>query len=88
VNGYAVSIRDSAAKAIRKLPRDIQRRVTSAAEALAANPRPSGAVKLTGHRDLYRIRVGDWRIVYAVDDPRRIVDVRIVAHRREVYRDL
>jgi mRNA interferase RelE/StbE len=88
VNGYAVTIRESAAKSVRKLPRNMQRRVTAAAEALSGNPRPAGAVKLTGYRDLYRIRIGDWRIVYAVDDARRSVDVRIVAHRREVYRDL
>ena len=88
MNGYAVTFRDSAAKSIRKLPRDLQRRVTAAAEGLSQNPRPAGSVKQTGYRDLHRIRVGDWRIVYVIDDASRTVDVRIVAHRREVYRDL
>ena len=60
-------------------------RVGEAIDALSADPRPSGAVKLAG-RDDYRIRVGDHRIVYAVDDAGRIVLVARIAHRREVYR--
>jgi len=52
---------------------------------LADEPRPVGAVRLAG-RDDYRIRVGDYRIVYAVDDAERLVLVSRIAHRREVYR--
>jgi mRNA interferase RelE/StbE len=52
---------------------------------LSANPRPPGAVKLAG-RDDFRIRVGDYRIVYAIDDEKYLVIVARVAHRREVYR--
>jgi mRNA interferase RelE/StbE len=50
--------------------------------------RPPQCVKLAGHESLYRLRVGDWRIVYAVDDARRFATVTIVAHRREIYRGL
>jgi mRNA interferase RelE/StbE len=60
-------------------------RIRAAIDLLAADPRPPGAVKLAS-RDDYRIRVGDYRIVYAVDDAERLVLVARIAHRREVYR--
>jgi len=52
---------------------------------LAENPRPSGCKKLRGYKDQWRIRVGDWRVVYIVDDAAKRVSVTRVAHRREVY---
>jgi mRNA interferase RelE/StbE len=60
-------------------------RITAAIDSLADDPRPPGAQKLAG-RDDYRIRVGDYRIVYAVDDDEQLVLVARIAHRREVYR--
>ena len=63
----------------------MRERVKAAIDGLAENPRPSSAVKLAG-RDDYRVRVGDHRIVYAVDDAERLVIVARIAHRREVYR--
>lgn len=60
-------------------------RVRDSIDALAVEPRPSGVVELAG-RDDFRIRVGDYRIVYAVDDAERIVLVARIAHRRDVYR--
>jgi mRNA interferase RelE/StbE len=60
-------------------------RLRAAIDALAVEPRPRGAEKLAG-RDDYRIRVGDYRVVYAVDDRDRLVLVARIAHRREVYR--
>ena len=60
-------------------------RIRSVIDGLAMDPRPTGVVKLAG-RDDYRIRVGDYRVVYAVDDDERMVLVARVAHRREVYR--
>lgn len=63
----------------------MRERVGEAIDGLAAEPRPRGAVKLAG-RDDFRIRVGDYRIVYAVDDKKRLVLVARIAHRREVYR--
>ena len=59
--------------------------MNAAIDRLAEEPRPHGTVKLAG-RDDYRIRVGDWRVVYEVDDVRRRVIVVRVAHRRDVYR--
>ena len=63
----------------------MRERFGAAIDALAADPRPHGAEKLAG-RDDFRIRVGDYRIVYAVDDTERLVLVARIAHRREVYR--
>jgi mRNA interferase RelE/StbE len=60
-------------------------RVRAAVDALASEPRPAGCTKLAG-RDDYRIRAGDYRVVYAVDDGERVVIVARIAHRREVYR--
>jgi mRNA interferase RelE/StbE len=60
-------------------------RINGAIDGLADDPRPEGAVKLAGRND-FRIRVGDYRIVYAIDDDERLVIIARIAHRREVYR--
>ena len=70
------------------LDRDIQRRMARAIESLGENPRPPGCVKLQGESTLYRIRAGDWRIVYAFQDRKLIVLVLKIGHRREIYRTL
>lgn len=70
-----------------RLSGDILRRVNAAIDRLTADPRHQGTTKLAG-RDDYRVRVGDWRIVYEVDDQRRRVVVIRVAHRSDVYRRL
>jgi mRNA interferase RelE/StbE len=62
-------------------------RVSDAIDRLRTEPRPSGTTKLAG-RDDYRIRVGDWRVVYELDDARRHVIIVRIAHRRDVYRRL
>lgn len=72
-------------RAYRRLHGAIKSRITAAIDGLSIDPRPAGTVKLAGSDD-FRIRVGDYRIVYAVDDSRRIVIVARVAHRSEVYR--
>ena len=74
-----------AVRAYRRLHGRLRDRIRAAIDGLAEDPRPSGVVKLAG-RDDYRIRVGDYRIVYAVDDDARVVIVARIAHRREVYR--
>jgi len=67
------------------LPKSIRERIGTSIDRLSSEPRPQGAIKLAG-RDDFRIRVGDHRIVYAIDDKRRFVIVARIAHRREVYR--
>ena len=87
---YRVDIADSALKALRKTPDRDARRIDGAILALADTPRPSGAKKLQGDDDLYRVRVGDYRIVYAIRDAVLLLLVLVVriAHRRDVYRGL
>jgi mRNA interferase RelE/StbE len=70
-----------------RLSGEILRRVSDAIDSLATEPRPHGATKLAGRSD-YRIRVGDWRVVYEIDDPRQRIVVVRVAHRSDVYRRL
>jgi mRNA interferase RelE/StbE len=85
---HAVSFKASALKQVEKLPKSIAGRIFSKVQSLADNPRPPGSAKLAGGGNLWRVRVGDYRIVYAIDDAAELVNVRIVAHRREVYRDI
>ncbi len=83
---YAVLFKPSAEKALRSLPERAQRRIVAAAEALSDDPRPPGAKKLEGVDDLWRIRVGTYRVVYAIQDKALMVLVVRVAHRKDVYR--
>ena len=83
---YLVEFTSAAARAVRKLPIPVRGRVLDAAESLAADPRPRGACKLVGEEISWRIRVGDYRVIYEVEDARLGVTVIRAAHRREVYR--
>ncbi len=82
---HEVRLHPETVRAFRRLRGRVRDRIESAIDGLAAEPRPHGAVKLAG-RDDFRIRVGDYRIVYAVDDTDRLVLFARIAHRREVYR--
>jgi len=82
---YDIQFKSSAAKEFRKLPPTIQQRMKTPINALKTDPRPSGAIKLKGSDQLYRIRVGDYRIVYSVDDVIKIVLITRIRHRRDVY---
>ena len=83
---YQVIIQPSAAKAIRKLDRDTQAKVVRLLEALAAEPRPVGVTKMAGDDNLWRVRIGDYRVVYEVHDRKLIVLIVRVANRKDVYR--
>ena len=82
---YQVTVTPAADHVIAKLPRDVRRRIADRLVALADNPQPPGSIKLTGE-DAYRIRVGDYRIIYTIQDDRLIVLVIDIGHRRDVYR--
>lgn len=83
---YQVLLERSAERDLRRLSADVHERVIEAIKGLAANPRPPGCRKLTGSRHDWRIRVGDYRVIYEIADTIRIVRVNRVRHRREVYR--
>lgn len=83
---YRIEFTPSAARAFKKLPAAVQGRITPKIDELAANPRPHGVEKLAGHDNRYRIRVGEYRIIYVIGDGARLVTVAVIGHRRDVYR--
>lgn len=85
---YRVEVSPRARRELKRLPRVTQRRIVTRLEALAEDPRPAGCTKLGGAGGLYRVREGDYRLIYAVIDEALIVLALSVAHRREVYAQL
>jgi mRNA interferase RelE/StbE len=83
---YAVVFARSARRELERLEVGVARGIISRVEALAEDPRPRGCVKLQGADDLWRIRVGDYRVIYSLDDDARLVDDRVVRHRSDAYR--
>ena len=82
---YSVIIKPSANKALLKLPRNIQARIVNVLQQLADNPRPLGVLKLQSSFDLYRIRVGDYRIVYSIEDKQIQILVATIDHHKDIY---
>ena len=83
---YAVLLEAAAELSLRRLDRSVFPRVVQALRSLASDPRPHGCRKLTGSDSDWRVRVGDFRIVYEIDDRRREVRIMRIRHRREAYR--
>jgi mRNA interferase RelE/StbE len=83
---YRIDWKPSAERAFRKLPRQVQDRIRPRVDALATIPRPDGVKKLEGDENAWRIRVGEFPVVYEIHDAVLIVMVVRVAHRREAYR--
>ena len=85
---YTILYRASVKREMRRLDAGAARRVDAAILELADNPRPAGYLKLSGPFDLWRIRVGDYRVIYEIRDRQLTVLIVGVAHRREAYRGL
>jgi mRNA interferase RelE/StbE len=85
MGSYSLLVKKSAEKELRALPRPDLERVVRRIKALAGDPRPRDCRKLSGE-ERYRIRQGDWRVVYAVDEERRVVEIVKIGHRKDVYR--
>jgi len=85
---YEVIFKRSAEKDLRDLSKGTIKRVLTRIEELQRDPRPRQSSKLTGAEQLYRVRVGVYRIIYAVDDDEREITIYYVRHRRNVYRQL
>lgn len=83
---YSIEIETSAAKSLARIERPFRASVIAAISNLAGDPRPNGCMKLSGRSDAYRIRIGNYRVVYTINDAIRIVRIEKIAHRREVYR--
>ena len=82
---YTLEIKPSAGKELDALDDALFARIDRKIMPLAENPRPPGCKKLRGYKDHWRIRVGDWRVLYVIDDAAKRVSVTRLAHRREVY---
>jgi mRNA interferase RelE/StbE len=83
---YEVYVEKSAENELKRLPTSTFHRIIPQIRTLAQNPRPSGCRKLTGSKNDWRIRVGDYRVLYEIDGKIRAVRIMRVRHRREVYR--
>jgi mRNA interferase RelE/StbE len=81
-----IELKPSAAKDLGRLPREVQVRIARRLDQLGQDPRPHGCEKVEGEEDLYRVRVGDYRLIYAVQDKVLLVLVVKIGNRREVYR--
>ena len=85
---YRIDVSATAERQIRKLRRADQIRVLRAIRALAGEPHPPGARKLRGYEDVFRVRVGTYRVLYRVHGRRLLIIILKVGHRREIYRSL
>ena len=81
---YSILIKRSAEKELRTVPKPDIQRIAEKIQALGADPRPKGCVKLAGLEG-YRIRQGDWRVLYEIEDKKHEVSVYKIGHRREIY---
>ena len=82
---YRITIKKSAAEELQDIPKKYLRRLVKRIQLLAEDPRPAGSQKLSA-REQYRLRQGDYRIVYSVDDKDWLVDIVKIGHRRDIYR--
>jgi mRNA interferase RelE/StbE len=85
---WQVTLARQAERSLQRLPRNLRDRIRREIFNLAENPRPHGCVKLSGHDNLWRIRVSDWRIVYAIHDAQLIIVVIEIQPRGSAYRNL
>lgn len=83
---YRVEVASAAAKQLRALDPPVRRRLLHAVASLGVDPRPAGVKKLSGEDNAWRVRVGDYRIIYEIHDDELLVVIFRAAHRRQVYR--
>ncbi len=84
---YKAQFRKSAEKDLASLPKKMQQKILDAAYDLEEDPRPSGSIKLSGTKEpVYRIRVGDYRVIYSIEDAIKIIEIQKIGHRKDVYR--
>lgn len=83
---YTVIVVRSAEKDLSRLPAQIVKKIFPSLEKLALNPRPAGSKKLVGQdENLWRIRIGDYRVVYLIEDKIKVVEIRKAGHRKDIY---
>lgn len=82
---YRIVLSRSAERDLERLPRGVQDRAIRAIDALSKSARPPGVKKLRGTADLWRIRVGDYRVIYRINGKQRLIDVIHIRHRKDAY---
>ncbi len=82
---YSVVLTKSAEKELYKLPLDVIPKIVSALKGLEENPRPEGCKKLKGFKNLWRIRIGNYRAIYSIEEIVLLVDVRDIGNRKDIY---
>jgi len=85
VSSYSVEVKPPARKELEALPDNVLARVLQKMDSLRSAPRPAGCKKLKGYKDQWRVRVGDWRVVYIIDDAAKLISITRIAHLGEVY---
>lgn len=85
MSNYSVEVKPPARKELEALPDEVLARVLQKMDSLRNAPRPAGCRRLKGYKDQWRVRVGDWRVVYIIDDAAKLISITRIAHRREVY---
>jgi mRNA interferase RelE/StbE len=88
VAAYTIDVRPRARRSLRQLDPSVRKAVAQVIDSLTTDPRPPGFLPLTGYRPYLRVRSGDYRVIYAVDDSTCVITVAAVGHRREIYRNL
>jgi mRNA interferase RelE/StbE len=83
---YEVFLERRAERDIKRLPEDVFHRIIPHLKALSENPKPSGCRKITGSRNDWRIRIGDYRVIYEIDEQQKAVKVMRIRHRKAAYR--
>jgi mRNA interferase RelE/StbE len=83
---YRIEFAPVATRQFKKLPREVQVRITRRIDTLAERPRPDGVKKLEGEGSLYRLRVGDYRVIYTIEDKLLLVLVLTLGKRADIYR--
>ena len=83
---YEVLLERNAERDLKKLPKDIFHRIVVSVKSLAQNPKPQGSRKIIGSKNDWRIRVGDYRVIYEIDEEVKAVKIMRIRHRREAYR--
>lgn len=86
MDSYQVEWKRSAVKELRKLPQQLISKIVAAVDRLALNPRPQGCRKLVGSEDTFRIRVGDYRVLYNMIENKLTVEIIRVGHRKDAYK--
>lgn len=82
---YLVVLTQTAEKELRRLPSKVIEKIIALLKSMEENPRPTGCKKLKGYKNLWRVPIGDYRLIYAIEEVIMLVDVREIGHRKDIY---